>query len=200
MPGHGELNLLSRYRKSLNVQFERLAARFAFLSPNSVTVISLLFSFVPAYFYYLGRLQIAAILLLISGGLDVMDGAIARITGRVSSFGGFLDSTFDRVSDLAILAGIALSQIVDWRIVLFTAFGSLMVPYCRARAEAAGAQEMAVGIMERAERQLLLVAASLVHPLVGQVNLLEIAVMLVGVLAWITVVQRILAARRQLEE
>ncbi len=191
--------MLSRYREFLNAQFERLAARLAFLSPNFVTVFSLAFSFVPAYLYYLTRLQIAAILLLISGGLDVMDGAIARITGRVSSFGGFLDSTFDRVSDLAILAGIALSGIVDWRIVLFTAFGSFMVPYCRARAEAAGAERMAVGIMERAERQLFLVAASLLHPLVGEVNLLELAVGLVGVFAWITVVQRIAAARRQLQ-
>jgi archaetidylinositol phosphate synthase len=190
--------LLSRYREFLNTQFERLAARFAFLSPNTVTVISLLFSFVPAYFYYLGRLQVAAALLLVSGGLDVMDGAIARITGRVSSFGGFLDSTFDRVSDLAVLAGIALSQIVDWRVVLFTAFGSFMVPYCRARAEAAGAASMAVGIMERAERQLFLVAASLLHPMIDQVNLLEIAVGIVGLLAWITVVQRIVAARKQL--
>jgi archaetidylinositol phosphate synthase len=191
--------LLSRYREFLNARFESMARTISFLSPNAITVISLLFSFVPAYFYYSARFQIAGLLLLVSGGLDVMDGAVARITGRVSAFGGFLDSTFDRISDLAILGGIALSGIVDWRLVLFTAFGSFMVPYCRARAEAAGAGRMAVGVAERAERQILLVVISLIHPLVSDVNLLELAVGVLGVLAWVTVVQRIVAARRQLD-
>lgn len=191
--------MLSRYRKSLNAQFERIARVITFLSPNTITLISLLFSFVPATLYCLGRFQLAGILLLLSGGLDVMDGAVARRTGRVSSFGGFLDSTFDRASDLAIFGGIALSNVVDWRLVLFTVFGSFMVPYCRARAEAAGASRMAVGIAERAERQLIIVGASLVHPLVGEFNVLEVAVVLVGVLAWITVIQRVFAAKKQLE-
>jgi archaetidylinositol phosphate synthase len=192
--------LLSKHRKALNTQFERVGARIAFLHPNAITVVSLLFSFVPATLYYMDRVQLAGLLLLFSGGLDILDGAVARSTGRVSRFGGFLDSTFDRISDLAILAGIALSEIVDWRIVLIAAFGSFMVPYCRARGEAAGATNMAVGIAERAERQLVLVAASLIHPLVGQTNVLQLAVIIVGSLAWITVVQRILAARRALAD
>jgi archaetidylinositol phosphate synthase len=191
--------LLSRYRKALNIQFERLASAIEFLSPNTITIISLLFSFVPATLYYLQHVQLGGIFLLLSGGLDVMDGAVARRTGRVSSFGGFLDSTFDRISDLAVFGGIALSTIVDWRLVLFSVFGSFMVPYCRARAEAAGANQMAVGIAERAERYLILVIASLIHPLVGEFNVLEVTVVLVGILAWITVFQRIFAAKRQLE-
>ena len=190
--------MLSRYRKRIDTQFERLAAGICFLPPNAITVLSLLFSFIPAVLYYLHYLQLAGILLLLSGGLDVMDGAVARITNRVSRFGGFLDSTFDRISDFAILGGIALSTIVDWRLVLFTAFGSFMVPYCRARGEAAGTPNMAVGIAERAERQLILVGASLIHPLIKDVNVLEIAIAIIGVLAWITVVQRIVMARRTL--
>ncbi len=184
----------------MNAQFERVATRIAFLSPNTITVVSLLFSFLPATLYYFKHVQLGGLLLLVSGGLDVMDGAVARVTGRTSSFGGFLDSTFDRISDLAILGGIALSTMVDWRAVLITAFGSLMVPYCRARAEAAGARNMAVGIAERAERQLVLVVASFLHPLISEVNVLEIAVVIVGFLAWVTVVQRIAAARRELAE
>ena len=191
--------MLSRYREALNVQFERLASAIEFLSPNTITVISLFFSFIPATLYYLRYVQLGGIFLLLSGGLDVMDGAVARRAGRVSSFGGFIDSTFDRVSDLAVFGGLALSTIVDWRLVLFSVFGSFMVPYCRARAEAAGANQMAVGIAERAERHLILVIASLIHPLVGEFNVLEVTVVMVGVLAWITVVQRIIAAKRQLE-
>jgi len=192
--------LLSRYRQAINAQTERIAARISFLPPNGITVISLLFSFVPASLYWLGMVQIAGLLLLVSGGLDLLDGAVARVTKRVSRFGGFLDSTFDRISDFAILGGIALSTIVDWRLILFTAFGSFMVPYCRARGEAAGSSNMAVGIAERAERQLVIVGASLFHPLVKGANLLEVAIALVGILAWITVVQRIVAASRTLKD
>ncbi len=191
--------MLSRYRKTINRFFERIASPITFLPPNAITVFALLFSFLPAYLFYRGMLQPAAILLLLSGGFDVLDGAVARLTDRTSSFGGFLDSTFDRISDLAILAGIALSGIVDWRLVLFTAFGSFMVPYCRARGEAAGSQEMAVGIAERAERQLFLVAAALLHPYASEANILEISVGILGVVAWITVVQRIVKAKQTLE-
>ncbi len=129
-----------------------------------------------------------------------MDGAVARLTDRVTLFGGFLDSTFDRMADFIILGGIALSGIVGWELVLFTAFGSFMVPYCRARGEAAGCDKMAVGIAERAERQLVLVAGGLIHPLVEEVNILQISVAILGILAWITVFQRIIAAKRCLEK
>jgi len=135
---------------------------------------------------------------LASGALDAMDGAVARITGRVSRFGGFLDSTFDRISDFAVLGGIALSEIVDWRLVMLTVFGSFLVPYCRARGEAAGSTGMAVGIAERAERQVMLALFSIFHPLTTQVNVLQAGIVIIGILAWVTVAQRVLAAKRTL--
>ncbi len=190
--------MLSRYRQRINAQFERLAIRASFVPPNIITVTSLVLSLLTGYVFYLKALQIAGLMLLVSGGLDAMDGAVARVSGRTSRFGGFLDSTFDRISDFAVLGGIAFSEIVDWRIVLIAAFGSFMVPYCRARGEAAGSKNMAVGIAERAERSLILVVASIIHPLIGQANILEWAVAITGVLAWVTVTQRINAARKTL--
>jgi archaetidylinositol phosphate synthase len=192
--------LLTRYRRTINAYFDRVAAGISSLPPNAVTSLSLLASVLSAALYYLGFVQFGGVMLLVSGALDVMDGAVARITGRVTRFGGFLDSTFDRMSDFAVLGGIALSGIVDWRLVMFTVFGSFLVPYCRARGEAAGSTGMAVGIAERAERQVILALASMVHPLVSQVNLLEAGVAIIGILAWVTVAQRILAARRTLKD
>ena len=129
--------MLSRYRKELNLRFDAIARRITFISPNTLTLLNLLFSLVPGFLYYTRHFQLAGISLLIFSALDVLDGAVARVTDSVSAFGGFLDSTVDRVADFVILGSIALSQVVDWRIVLFAAFGSFMVPYCRARGEAA---------------------------------------------------------------
>jgi len=190
--------LLSRYRKELNLRFDAIARRITFISPNTLTLLNLLFSLVPGFLYYTRHFQLAGISLLIFSALDVLDGAVARVTDSVSAFGGFLDSTVDRVADFVILGSIALSQVVDWRIVLFAAFGSFMVPYCRARGEAAGSTEMAVGIAERAERQLFLVAVSIVHPIFQTLNLLQIGIAVLGILAWITVIQRVVAAKRTL--
>jgi len=192
--------LLTRYRRTINAYFDRMAISIKFLPPNAVTSISLLTALLAGALYYLGFVQFGGVTLLVSGALDVMDGAVARVTGRVSRFGGFLDSTFDRISDFAVLGGIALSGIVDWRLVMFTVFGSFLVPYCRARGEAAGSTGMAVGIAERVERQVILTLASLIHPLVSEASVLEAAVVFIGILAWVTVAQRILAARRTLRD
>lgn len=192
--------MLTRYRRTINAHFDRAAARISFLPPNGVTSLSLLVSILAGALYCLRFVQLGGVALLASGALDVMDGAVARVTGRVSRFGGFLDSTFDRISDFAVLGGIALSGIVDWRLVMFTVFGSFLVPYCRARGEAAGSTGMAVGIAERAERQMIITLASLVHPLISEANILEAGVVIIGILAWVTVAQRILAARRTLRD
>jgi len=190
--------LLTRYRRTVNAYFDRLAAGISFLPPNAVTSLSLLTAIVAAVLYRFKMVQLGGVVLLASGALDAMDGAVARITGRVSRFGGFLDSTFDRISDFAVLGGIALSEIVDWRLVMLTVFGSFLVPYCRARGEAAGSTGMAVGIAERAERQVMLALFSIFHPLTTQVNVLQAGIVIIGILAWVTVAQRVLAAKRTL--
>ena len=192
--------MLTKYRRTINAYFNHVAAGISFLPPNVVTSLSLLTALVAAALYCFEFVQLGGAILLVSGALDVMDGAVARITGRVSRFGGFLDSTFDRISDFAVLGGIALSGIVDWRLVMFTVFGSFLVPYCRARGEAAGSTGMAVGIAERAERQVILALVSLIHPIIAQVNLLQAGVVIIGILAWVTVGQRILAAKRTLKD
>jgi len=181
--------LLTKYRRTINAYFNHVAAGISFLPPNVVTSLSLLTALVAAALYCFEFVQLGGAI-----------GAVARITGRVSRFGGFLDSTFDRISDFAVLGGIALSGIVDWRLVMFTVFGSFLVPYCRARGEAAGSTGMAVGIAERAERQVILALVSLIHPIIAQVNLLQAGVVIIGILAWVTVGQRILAAKRTLKD
>ena len=105
--------------------------------------------------------------------MDLLDGTVARKTGKVSTFGGFLDSTLDRISDGLIVLGLVLGrmlwpwEITSWKINTIIGFISLLVilliSYIRSRAEIEGVEMRGVGFMERAERILFLVFAYLIH-------------------------------------
>ena len=131
--------------------------------------------------------------------LDVLDGALARQSGRGTPFGAFLDSTMDRVGEALMLAAIALVFSRDGNeIALAAAFtamtASFLVSYTRAKAEGLGLKGD-VGIGSRAERVFVIVTGLFLAPW----GLLPWAVYLLNVTAWLTVVQRILHVRRQLK-
>ncbi|AEH25526.1 archaetidylinositol phosphate synthase [Pyrococcus yayanosii] len=185
--------MLSKLRPGIRGWLEAAArplVRLGF-SPNHLTVLGLLLSLAAAYAFYRGDQRVAALLLAIGAFFDALDGSLARLTGRVTRFGGFLDSTLDRLSDAAILFGIALGGLVEWPIAFLALIGSYMVSYARCRAELAGSGTLAVGIAERGERLIIITIAALV----GRVWL---GVYLVVILAWITFFQRVWVARRLL--
>lgn len=130
------------------------------LSPNIVTVAGLAVNGVAAALIVAGALVPAGVLWLFAGLLDLLDGTAARTARRATSFGGFLDSTCDRVSEGLVFAAIVYhfaAQGAATYAALTTAalLGSLLISYTRARAEALGA-ECKVGIATRAERVILL--------------------------------------------
>ncbi|WP_297090302.1 archaetidylinositol phosphate synthase [Thermococcus sp.] len=186
--------VLNRYRGNVKGYLEAIVRPLAKagVTPNQITVLGLLISLAGAYFFYLGEQVIAALILLFGSLIDALDGTLARLTGKTSRFGAFLDSTFDRISDGAVFLGIALGNLADWRVAFIAFMGSYLVSYERCRAELAGSGRLAVGIAERAERLLILIFAALF----GHV---EYGVYLVAVLAWITVLQRMWAAYQRLK-
>jgi CDP-diacylglycerol---glycerol-3-phosphate 3-phosphatidyltransferase len=130
--------------------------------------------------------------------LDILDGALARVGGKTTPFGAFIDSTTDRVGEGAMLAAIALvfsRHGNDWAVVLAVAavVGSFLVSYTRARAEALGLRGD-VGLGSRAERVVLITAGLVFAPWGG----LPWAIVVLAATAWLTVVQRILHVRKQL--
>ena len=130
--------------------------------------------------------------------LDILDGALARVGGKTTPFGAFIDSTTDRVGEGAMLAAIALvfaRHGKDWAVVLAVAavVGSFLVSYTRARAEALGLRGD-VGLGSRAERVVLITAGLVFAPWGG----LPWAIVALAATAWLTVVQRILHVRKQL--
>jgi CDP-diacylglycerol--glycerol-3-phosphate 3-phosphatidyltransferase len=132
--------------------------------------------------------------------LDILDGALARQSGKGTPFGGFLDSTTDRLGEAVMLGSIALVFARDANeIALAATFaamtGSFLVSYTRAKAEALTLTGD-VGIGSRAERVFVIVTGLFLAPW----GLLPWAVYLLNVTAWVTVVQRILHVRRQLKQ
>jgi CDP-diacylglycerol--glycerol-3-phosphate 3-phosphatidyltransferase len=141
---------------------------------------------------------LAAGIFVVGSLLDILDGALARVGGKTTPFGAFIDSTTDRVGEGAMLAAIALvfsRHGRDWAVVLAVAavVGSFLVSYTRARAEALGLKGD-VGLGSRAERVVLITAGLVFAPWGG----LPWAIVALAATAWLTVVQRILHVRKQL--
>ena len=141
---------------------------------------------------------LAAGIFVVGSLLDILDGALARVGGKTTPFGAFIDSTTDRVGEGAMLAAIALvfaRHGREWAVVLAVAavVGSFLVSYTRARAEALGLRGD-VGLGSRAERVALITAGLVFAPWGG----LPWAIVVLAATAWLTVVQRILHVRTQL--
>jgi phosphatidylglycerophosphate synthase len=144
-------------------------------------------------FYWLG-----AVVFVVGSVLDILDGALARQSGKGTPFGAFLDSTTDRVSEGFMLGAIALVFARHhhvWAVgVDFAAVaGSFLVSYTRARAEALGLKGD-VGIGSRAERVVVITAGLVFAPWA----VLPWAIVLLALTAWLTVGQRVWAVRSQL--
>ena len=145
--------------------FDRISVFFVRLHihPNTLTYLGFAAGAGVGLAYRFDRPIWALALLLLCGTLDVLDGKVAVNSNRKSLFGAILDSSFDRYSEFFIYGGIAYHFRDTWVIwVVFTAFlGSTMVSYTRARAEGLGVA-CRVGMMQRAERLVLLFAGTLI--------------------------------------
>lgn len=172
----------------------RALARLGVL-PNQVTVAGAVLSLIAAGLIAGGRLLPAGLVWLAAAVLDLVDGVLARHGNRATSFGAFLDSTLDRVSEGVVLAAIAYrlaahTQPAAAALVVLAMLGSVLVSYTRARAEALGAQ-CKVGVLTRAERVLIIGLGLCLDALIA-------AVWALVVLSLVTVVQRVLHIRQQL--
>lgn len=169
------------------------------LTPNMISIIGLALAFLSALVYAHGHenLMLAAFLLIFSGYCDLMDGAVARVYGMATAFGGFLDSMIDRYAEVMIYFGIIIGGLcsIVWGITALA--GSLLVSYSRARAEAAGVKMETIGVAERPERLLLIVIASLVEVFIN--GTIEVAMIILALATNFTIIQRSLHAYKVLK-
>ena len=179
----------------------RLAIR-ARITPNAVTVGGTLGTAVAAmYFYPRGDLFFGTLVIIFFALSDLFDGAIARLSKTgASAWGGFLDSTCDRVTDSVILGSLAIYCILEdlaiYPVIIATIVFGFLVPYIRAKAESFGIS-CTVGIAERTERLIIALTAIGFHGL-GVPYILAVLMWALLVLSAVTAVQRVVVVYRGL--
>ncbi len=190
--------MLNNLRDRLKPGLEKIGRGFAStgLSPNFWTTIGLVFAIASALVYGIGieyGLIIGGVLLLISGFFDMVDGQVARVTGKTSQKGSYLDSMFDKIAEVAIFLGILIGGYAEPYIVFLAITLSLLVSYARAKSDAINIKLQGIGIGERAER-LLVIA------IIGIIGYMEPAVIIVVIIAGITLVQRMIVTAKNIKE
>jgi CDP-diacylglycerol--glycerol-3-phosphate 3-phosphatidyltransferase len=163
------------------------------VTPNMISVAGFAGNLAAACFAAGGHLLIAGVIMLAASALDLLDGALARRTGTVTTFGAVFDSVLDRLSEAALLAGLLFhfTQIgghTQEIILVYAAIvGSIMVSYVRARAEGIGL-ELREGLFTRAERVILLGGALIIGG-----DVVRWALWILAVLSIATALQRVFA-------
>ena len=174
----------------------RVLARMG-LTPNAITIVGLLLNVGVAAVLASGQPVLGGVLVLVANAFDMLDGALARVTGKASRFGAFLDSNIDRYAEALIFLGIGawLFTLGDGSLLLAVyaaTVGSMMVSYARARAEGLGVGGE-IGLLPRPERLILLSIGLIFHG-----YLLAPVLWILAVFTNITAIQRILYVRSQL--
>lgn len=172
------------------------------LTPNALTVLGLTLNVAAGLVLATGQPLWGAVAVLGASFFDMLDGLVARVAGRATPFGAFLDSTLDRYAEAALFGGILVWHVRDGQVVeallsYAAVIGSLLVSYARARAEGLGLHGE-VGWLPRPERVALLAAGLLLGALWPL--LWTAALALLALLTNLTAVQRIVYVRRQLAE
>lgn len=226
--------LRERYQRMMMPMGRKLAKTG--ITPNAITILSLLVALLSACFFYLGELLIGLGLMVLAIVMDMFDGAVARAANMISKFGATLDHTLDRYAEFLFILGLMMGpagavsipwwplepgdRFVPWFWGVFALFGMVMASFTRAKAESVGGMKScAVGIAERQEKMMLIIAGVLLIALppanvwmyllgflpntVAQVfvsievtNILTLVMVIVGILSHVTVVQRLAYARK----
>ena len=191
-------------RKSVYPKVESLLNRIASnlnqkgFTPNQLTLAGLAINLVAGVIYASGHFFIAAVVTLIAALGDLLDGPLARTSGKVTKFGAFLDSTVDRYSDFFLFGGVALFFAKNdesfWFVMtLMVIAGSFVTSYSKARAENL-IENCSAGLFERAERIIVLCLGSLIWPL------LTTAIFILAIGTNATAIHRILFTRKVLSQ
>src|SRR6266699_4615378 len=173
------------------------------VSPNKITTAGTLVTVAAGAVYASGHIMTAGWIMAVTAFFDVIDGEVARRTGRCTVFGAFYDSSLDRVADGALMAGLTVFYAINpihhnfymMVVCLLGIIGTFLVSYTRARAESLGI-DAKVGVMQRPERIVLLSAPQALFGLFWNGWVLMSIIILLTVTAWITAVQRIAFVHR----
>lgn len=164
------------------------------MTPTAMTALGLTVVIAGSVVVAMDNLVLGGWMIAVGSLLDGLDGAVARVTDKVSARGAFLDAAFDRIGEIAGFAGLAFAMEGEARVLLLIVLaigGAILVPYMRAKAEAEGQQGQG-GLMGRTER-LILFCAGLVFGFV------EVMLWIFVITVWFTAMYRFVKTYRSIE-
>ncbi len=200
------------WRSNLQKRYYVLAGKIALplvkagVSPNHITVVGMLLSFVSGMLFATGSIFLGGFVLWLSAIMDPIDGTVARLSGKASRFGALFDSTLDRYSEFFVFFGLMYYFNSGWMfiMVMLALMGSIMVSYVKARAEGLGQKEVR-GLMQRPERIILLLTGAILNTPINSVFFpgyadctLKWTIVILAVLTNLTAIQRLLSSRKEL--
>jgi CDP-diacylglycerol--glycerol-3-phosphate 3-phosphatidyltransferase len=163
------------------------------ITPNGVTAVGFAGNLIAAWLAADGRWLAAGLVMLVGSGLDLLDGALARATGRATRFGAIFDAVLDRYSEAAVLFGLLVyfesrDAYVQVGLIYVALAGSVLVSLVRARAEIDG-MRLREGLFTRAERVVLTAVALIIGQWAPVA--VTVALWILAVLASLTAMQRV---------
>ncbi len=177
------------------------------LTPNFLTGVSFVCAIISGICFWKGHLIWGIVWILLTGFTDMLDGSTARAAGSGTTFGGILDHVSDRFGEFFVIGGITLSDIINPAWGLYALFGMLIASYVRAAAESIGKLEnCAVGIMGRTEKFIAIILGAIIEKYIPEhvqwlhVGWLELAMIFVGTTSIITAIQRMVFAKKALDQ
>lgn len=176
------------------------------LTPNMLTGISFICAVISGICFWRDQMIWGVFWILMTGFTDMLDGSTARAAGSGTTFGGILDHVSDRFGEFFVIGGITLSGATSPALGLFALFGMLIASYVRAAAESIGKLEnCAVGIMGRTEKFIVIIIGAFIEHFapVGTFpkgGWLELALIIVGATSLITAIQRMVFAKKALDQ
>ena len=177
------------------------------ITPNTITIISLFISLITSYIYSQGYIFIGSVFLLAGSTFDMLDGRVARKTNSESILGSFMDSCFDRFSEIFIMFGLFIYYFPDTfcYVIMFASLFSLTVSYVKAAADNLGLSSN-VGLMQRADRVVYLGVGGIISGFCEYFNIIFFnhnhllfmgVIVIVGIFSFTTTIQRLLYAIKQ---
>lgn len=209
--------VLDKHRKDAEFTLAPVAKRFINVNPNTISWLGLIVAAISGVLLYMSYdyrwlLIPAAVTVIVSGYFDALDGKVAKLAGKCSVKGDYLDHVFDRYADMFMIAAIALSGWCDTRIGLLAVMGVLLTSYMGTQAQAIGAKRLYDGLLGRADRVVLCFVFPIIQAIAcafgyatidvfgWNISFLEIMMIYFAVLGNLTAVQRVLITWKNLGE
>lgn len=197
--------MLSEVKPKLSPLINFVAKPFSKINPNILSIVGLIFPVL--FFVFMAEKNLGLALVMLFGTVfDTIDGAVARLTNRITKFGGLLDSTLDRLADALCIIAFYYAGIISIELALIVLVESYLISYIRSRAELAAKGEMVlnVGIIERPERVIAFILALICafdpisKVVLGGFDISIWIFIVLTILSFITILQRILIAQKRL--